>query len=434
VSKGDYRTISWVEYADYQSYIDRYVTTYGSYPTTDITTENATSNDAFQYATLKHDAVFTHEQIDQVRTSINNVAKRNPNFGKAGYTFSFQFWGHTDVRCDPNNDWSKTVKNLYDLTSPCSQKTGDFTSSSGLFSGKAPDSAVAPFSKNFDKPTFQRYTPSNASLAERRAKNLRAQVIERYAARNRSSDWALIEDQQQVFGAGEWFSWNSTAYCNDVVSNCAPERIAELIIVQTHTYDVITSTVAHTREYQWGSTSSVVSRSVNCEYYGTCLDQPDFTLTQPAVNLYAWQQQGTHSLTFPAASVSCSACKAPVSSGAPTTGWTATVESATLTGVSLTPPPGYKSPKNYTFKAPSSDLTKAQKASLTLYGATHSKAPYKLEPGTVTATIRLEPWLWDGQRLTWLTDNTVRLTKTVTPVCTRSTTCKFGVIGSNTVG
>jgi hypothetical protein len=430
VTRGDYRTISWISYADYQYYVDTSYIAYGSYLASNTTTQNA--GDSFQYATLRHDAVFSIADLDQIRTSINDVTLRNPNFGKAGYKFSFQFWGHTDVRCNDSNAWNTAVKEDEGVASPCAEKSSDY--SEGSFVGKAPDPAIAPFTKNYNSATYFKYTPGNALLAKNRAMNLREQVSDRYTDRRKAADWALAAPYNAVYGAGEWFTWQSSTTCNEARANCASERIAELIIVQTYTYNVSTSSIVPRTSTVNATTSSVVSIAVNCEYYGTCLAEPDFTLAQPAVKLTSFQQQGTRTLSIPAATVSCPGCKAPVSSGAPTTGWTATVESATLSGVSLTPPRGYTTPKQFSFKAPGSNLTSAQKITLTLNKATLAAAPYKLNPGTVTATVRMDPWLWDGQTLTWLTSNTTRVKKTVPLTCSISTSCKFGVLGSNTAG
>ena len=437
VKKGDYRTISWISYANYQYSVDTSYIKTGSYTKTSTSTTNATSKDAFQYDTLDYAVQFPFDQLDQVRTSINAVTRSNPNFGNPAYKFSFQFWGHTDVRCDPTNVWSSMFVATYlQADSPCAVTDSPISFSN--YTLNTPDPAIAPFSKNYDSGTFRQFSPSNASLSVLRAGNLRDQVRLRYDAwlyaGVGAGDWDRAEPFTDLYGAGEWFSSNTATTCRASTASCAPERVAELIIVQTHTYSVTTTEKVSQTSLVDGTSSSLVTSIVDCEYYGTCLAQPAITVNAPKIALQSFQQQGTRSLTIPAATVSCPGCKAPVSSGAPTTGWRATVESATLSGVSLTPPTSYTSPKHFSFIAPGSNLTSPQKITLKLNKATLAGSPYKLNPGTVTVTVRLDPWLWDGSRVTWLTSNTTRVKRTVPLTCSISTSCKFGVLGSNTAG
>ena len=406
-------TVSWTEW--YQYSVDTsYTATDTWYTSTTAPKYDYYGDGVFLYNTLKADSsLFSASQINTAVKLIRDNAQNT------GYTFVII--GHTDRRCNEKNPDYKDYWQ-YDATYSTSFCTGNLNEPPSNPSVRASISG-----------TFNNSSAQARELSGQRATTLHAAIGKKIGFS--SAEWASLKNRFDSASAGEWYTTISEEACRDNENGpCASERTAEIVMLSYVTATDTHTSTSYVSQTSIVTASTVLNRTYTCSDFGTCLSQPDFTLTQPAVKFSAFQQQGTRSLTIPAATVSCPGCKAPVSSGAPTTGWRATLESATLSGVSLTPPSGYTTPKHFSFRAPGSNLKSPQKITLKLNKATLAGSPYKLNPGTVTATVRMDPWLWDGQKLTWLTADTVRVNKTATLKCTLSTSCTFGVTGSNTAG
>ena len=404
-------TVSWTEW--YQYSVDTsYTATDTWYTSTTAPKYDYYGDGVFLYNTLKADSSLF--SASQVNTAVALIRK----YAGAGYTIVII--GHTDRRCNENNpDYKAYWKGTGYANSFCT---------ANLDAPPSNPSVRASISGTFNKNSAQA-----GYLSGLRAGTLKTAIGKKIGLS--SNEWASLKNRFDSVRAGEWYTTISEEACRDNENGpCASERTAEIVLLSYVTATDTHTSTSYVSQTSIVTASTVLNRTYTCSDFGTCLSQPDFTLTQPAVKFSAFQQQGTRSLTIPAATVSCPGCKAPVSSGAPTTGWRATVESATLSGVSLTPPTSYTTPKHFSFIAPGSNLTSPQKITLKLNKATLAGSPYKLNPGTVTATVRMDPWLWDGQKLTWLTADTVRVNKTATLKCTLSTSCTFGVTGSNTAG
>ena len=179
-----------------------------------------------------------------------------------------------------------------------------------------------------------------------------------------------------------------------------------------------------------------------CLELGTCPADP--TPTLDAVRFtgkfssYA-QQRTDQSFKFSLNAVTCNngqqaPCGVPTS-GEMRTGVAMYVTSSSMTSFAINPPSGYASPTKYSITAnpTGSSLSSGATAKVRFYAATRAGAPYSYS-ASASVTVEWRSWQWDGSTMT--VTGTSSQTVPATLVCspTRTPSCSFGVLGSNTAG
>ncbi len=180
-----------------------------------------------------------------------------------------------------------------------------------------------------------------------------------------------------------------------------------------------------------------------CLELGTCPADPKPTLDTVrftgTASSYA-QQNTDQSFKFALGAVTCNnGQQAPC--GEPTSGEMRTgvsgphIVSSSLSSFSINPPRGYTSPTKYkiTSNPSGASLSSGATAKVRFYAATRSTAPYSYS-ASATVTVEWRSWQWDGstKTVTGTSSETVPATLVCSP--TKTPSCSFGVLGSNTAG
>jgi outer membrane protein OmpA-like peptidoglycan-associated protein len=179
-----------------------------------------------------------------------------------------------------------------------------------------------------------------------------------------------------------------------------------------------------------------------CLELGTCPADPTPTLDAVRFTgkFSSYAQQSTdQAFKFSLNAVTCNngqqaPCGVPTS-GEMRTGVAMYVTSSSMNSFTITPPSGYTSPTKYkiTSNPAGSSLGSGATAKVRFYAATRAAAPYAYS-ASATVTVEWRSWQWDGSTMT--VTGTSSETVPATLVCspTRTPSCSFGVLGSNTVG
>ena len=238
------------------------------------------------------------------------------------------------------------------------------------------------------------------------------------------------------FAAGETNAQYSDTTCTKKDDPCADDR-ATVISISSDTPPVCSPpcTTTSTTSTTTSTTSTTTTSTTTTSTTTTTTTPPPPPPPPPAavtqvVRAFQNAQQNTDQrIVVKAATIVCAGCQQPPSSSSGVMyGWTATLDSGTVS-FTLTPPAGYATPRDYriTSNPSGKSALSDQTAVLRFYTATRSGAPYRyLATANVSYTMRL--WRLEGTTLTYVRQESRSASPTLT--CSPAS-CSFGVLGSN---
>jgi hypothetical protein len=252
-------------------------------------------------------------------------------------------------------------------------------------------------------------------------------------ARGENVTWSQIS-------AGETYAEYSDTTCNKKDDPCAADRASDIVVsssnpscsgsacTTTSTSTTVCGPPCTTRPPTTTTTTSTTTTSTTTTTT-TPPPLPPAAVTQGVRAFQNAQQNTDQRIVVKAATIVCVGCQQPPSSSSGVMyGWTATLDSGTVS-FTLTPPSGYATPSDYriTSNPSGKSALSDQTAVLRFYTATRSGAPYRYSvTSTVNYTMRL--WKLEGTTLTYVRQEPRSASPTLT--CSPSS-CSFGVLGSN---
>lgn len=267
-------------------------------------------------------------------------------------------------------------------------------------------------------------TPQGRRISLDRAKTVKT-VLEKLLIKNHTGTIASIAFKPK--GLGEQGALATARECvdNENSTNCQHDRRVDVYVSSQTPPICITNCTPTTTSTTTTSTTTTSTTTTTT----TPPPPPPAAVTQVVRAFQNAQQNTDQRIVVKAATIVCTECQQPPSSSSGVMyGWTATLDSGTVS-FTLTPPSGYATPRDYriTSNPSGKSALSDQTAVLRFYTATRSGAPYRyLATANVSYTMRL--WKLEGTTLTYVRQESRSASPTL--ACSPAS-CSFGVLGSN---
>jgi hypothetical protein len=358
---------------------------------------------AATFATSEWDAASVRgsTRVAEIASNITELANRSKSI-------TVEFQGHADMRCTEST-WQR--------------ENG----------GPNPYSATGKWCSPRDA---NGVTPQGEKIGYARANTVADAVRAKLSSAVRNKVTFSIE------GVGELNHRYSAAECGPSNQDCRYDHRVD-VFVSSRTCAGICDTPDVTSDTTENGGGGYTPPPPTCLEAGTCPADPKPTLDAVRFTgkFFSYAQQTTdQSFKFSLGAVTCNNGQtAPC--GVPTSGEMRTgvagpyVVSSSMSSFSINPPSGYTSPTKYKITAnpAGSSLSSGATAKVRFYAATRSTAPYSYS-ASATVTVEWRNWQWDGSTMTVTGTSTETVPATLVCSPTKTPSCSFGVIGSNTAG
>ena len=273
-------------------------------------------------------------------------------------------------------------------------------------------------------------TPQGRQISLDRAETVKT-VLRKLLKKNHPK--ALNSIAFEANGLGEKGARATAQECvdNENSTNCQHDRRVDVYVSsQTPPICITNCTTTSTTTTSTTTTSTTTTSTTTTTTTPPPPPPPPPAAVTQVVRAFQNAQQNTDQrIVVKAATIVCAGCQQPPSSSSGVMyGWTATLDSGTVS-FTLTPPAGYATPRDYriTSNPSGKSALSDQTAVLRFYTATRSGAPYRyLATANVSYTMRL--WKLEGTTLTYVRQESRSASPTLT--CSPAS-CSFGVLGSN---